>query len=307
MLVSIAMIGTAVVLWAGAASLMAYRLALPPFFAAGDGDLLAASAKARAAQARVGADPKADSGAPYEEVRIAFDDQASVQAWFVPARRGFAVLLIPPAGASKRAMLPYLRFIHPAGFPVLMIDSPDYGSRRDGWGFAGRGVVKGAVAALQARNYPIIAALGVSEGGAAALLAQAQDPMLRAVVSDSSYANLGAMLRGSPSLAGLNPAFLRTALLEFGLMLGLQPDSISPENAAAKIGACAILIIQNSGDPITPASAGRAIYRRSVARDRELWVAPSNGHGDAIYEAPDEYAKRVLDFLERNSAGATGG
>jgi fermentation-respiration switch protein FrsA (DUF1100 family) len=296
--IPIALIGTAVMLWIGAASFVTWHLIHPPFLESPLGDVFVASVKARAS-AQLGSDPKAYCDAVYEEVPVANRD-----AWLVPANGKSAVLLVAPLGASKRAMLPYLKFLHAANFPVLMIDSPDLETGRAGWGWTGREVVLSAVAALKQRGFTKVGAVGISEGAAAAIFAQSDGTHLDAIVSDSSFANLGAMLRHDPSLAGLNPAFLATVMWEFGLTLGKNPDAVSPESAAAKIGSCALMVIQDRGDPITPASDGRAIYTRASSIDRQLWIAPTEGHGDAIYAAPDEYPKRVLDFLARNLAGS---
>jgi pimeloyl-ACP methyl ester carboxylesterase len=294
-IIPIAMIGTAVMLWAGAASFVTWRLMHPPFLDNDLGDVFVASEKARASS-KIGSGPKTF----YEEVRVANRD-----AWFVPANGKSAVLLIPPSGASKRAMLPYLKFLHAANFPVLMIDSPDFGTGRAGWGWTGRKIVASAVALLKGKGFSKVGAIGVSAGAAASILAQSDGAHLDGIVSDSAFANLGAMLRHNPSLAGLNPAFLATVMWEFGLTLGKNPDAVSPESAALKIGDCALMVIQDRGDPITPASDGRAIYSRTTAIDREIWIAPTAGHGDAIYESPDEYARRVIDFLAKNLAASS--
>ena len=295
-IIPIALIGTAVMLWIGAASFVTWHLMHPPFLDDDLGDVFIASEKARV-PARLGSDPKTCCEASYDELRFANHD-----AWFVPASGKSAVLLIPASRCSKRSMLPYLKFLHPADFPVMMIDSPDYGSGRAGWGWTGREIVASAVAELKGKGFSRVGAIGVSEGAAAAILAQSDGAHLDAIVSDSSFANLGAMLRRNPSLAGLNPAFLATVIWEFGLTLGTNPDAVSPQIAAGRIGSCAVMVIQDRGDPITPVSDGRAIYSRASSIDREFWIAPTDGHGDAIYEARNEYAQRVLDFLTKNLA-----
>lgn len=305
LMVSIAMIGTAVVLWIGAASFLTYEILHPPFAASGEGDVILASDQARAAHARVGTDPKSECGAAYEEVRVEYGGGKSVGGWFVPAGHSAAIVLVPPSGASRRTMLPYLGFLHAAGFAVLIVDSPEHGASHSGWGWETRGVVTAAAAMLRRRGYTHPAALGVSEGAAAALLAQARGANLEAIVADSSYANLGAIFRANPTLADLNPAFLNTVMWELGLMLGQPPDAISPELAAGKIGNCALMVIQNRGDPVTPIAQGQAIFARANLANREIWVAPSDGHGDAIYEVPDEYRARVLAFLRKNLADAS--
>ena len=300
LVVSVALIGTAAMLWLGASCFLTYQILHPPFAATGDGDLIIASKAARAAHARVASDPKAECAAAYEEVRVDYGAGKSAGGWMVAAGQSVAVVLVPPSGASRRAMLPYLSFIYHAGFACLLLDSPESGSNRSRWGWETRDVVSAAAAMLHRKGYSRVAALGVLEGAAAAILAQAHGATLDAIVADSSYANLGAIFRANPTLAGLNPAFLNTMMAELGLMLGQPPDAISPEMAAGKIGNCALLVIQNRGDPVPPAAQGQAIFAHANPANRDIWIAPSDGHGDAIFEAPDEYRARALAFLSKN-------
>ena len=153
-LIPIALVAVAVVLWLGAATFVTYRILHPPFLDGGHGDVIVASEKARA-NAQLGIDPKSYCDAPFEDLRITDDKGVSVDAWFVPGSLPSAVLLIPPSGASKRAMLLYLKFLHAAGLPVLMIDSSDFARGRAGWGWNERGIVRSAAETLRKKGYRI--------------------------------------------------------------------------------------------------------------------------------------------------------
>ncbi len=305
MLIPLGLVAVAVVLWLGAATFVTYRILHPPFLDGGHGDVIVASQKARA-NAQLGIDPKSYCDAPFEDLRITDDKDVSVDAWFVPGTQPSAVLLIPPSGASRRAMLPYLKFLHAAGLPVLMIDNSDFARRRAGWGWNERGIVRSAAETLRKKGYANIAALGVSEGAATALMVQGETPdIFKVIIADSSFATLGTMLRRNPSLAGLNPAFLQTVMWELGLALGHSVDDISPEASAPGLGSCALLVIQNDTDPLTPESDGRKIYvARADPTLRGIYLSLSAGHGDAIYFEPQTYQKMVLDFLTDNLPGA---
>jgi pimeloyl-ACP methyl ester carboxylesterase len=299
-LTPLALVAVAVVLWLGAATFVTYRILHPPFLDGGRGNVIV-SAKARA-NAQLGTDPKSCCDAPFEDLRITDDKGVSVDAWFVPGTLRAAILLIPPSGASRRAMLPYLKFLHPSGLPILMIDNSDFARGRAGWGLSERGIVRSAAETLRKKRFKNIAALGVSEGGAAALLVQAETrDVFKAIICDSSFTTLGAMLRRNPSLAALNPAFLQTVMWELRLALGRSPDDISPEWAAWRIGRCALLVIQDDKDPLTPGADGQKLYdARTYPATRGLLVMPSEGHGDAIYLDPHTYQTTVLDFLLHN-------
>jgi len=303
MLVPIALVAVAVVLWLGAATFVTYHILHPPFLDGGYGDVII-SEQARA-NAQLGVDPKSCCDAAFENLRITDDRGVAVDAWFVPATSRSAVLLIPPSGASKRAMLPFLKFLHAVGLPVLMIDNSDFARGRAGWGWSEGGIVRSAAQILRKKGYNDIAALGVSEGAATALMVQAARPdLFKAIVADSSFASLGVMLRRNPSLASLNPAFLQTVMWEVGRALGHSVDDISPQSAASKLGQCALLVVQNAKDPLTPESDGGHILAARANPSSGIYLTPSQGHGDAIYVDREAYQKTALDFLAHNLAGA---
>lgn len=296
----LALFGLGVMLWLGGATLVTYHLLHPPFLDGAYGDVVIASGKPQ-----LGTDPKSCCDAAFENLRIRDDDGVSVDAWFVPGTLPSAVLLIPASGASRRAMLPYLKFLHPVGLPVLMIDSSDFSRGRAGWGWDERGIVRSGAQTLRSKGFANIAALGVSEGAATALMAQGESPdLFKVIIADSSFATLGSMLRRNPSLAGLNPAFLQTVMWELGRALGHPADAISPAASAAKLGNCALLLIQNAKDPLTPDSDSKTILVERADPSSAVYLTRSAGHGDAIYLDPQTYQKTVLDFLAHNLPAA---
>ncbi|MGH7812873.1 MAG: alpha/beta hydrolase [Candidatus Binataceae bacterium] len=294
------MFAVAAALWFGAATVVSRRLKYPEFPAGGRGDVHGVHVPKLAADA----DPHNAFGADFKTVKI---DGAgggdSAAGWFIPASdSSTAVLLLPPSGASRAAMLPYAKFLHAANFAVLTIDSGDTPGAATDWGVRESGRALSAADWLKGRGFKTVAALGVSEGAAAALFAQAKRPVFAAIVADSSYDNLGAMLRRTPSVAGLNSAFVATVMYAAALRLGGDPVFVSPAKAAARLGGARVMIIQNRGDELTPRSDGLALLAMSGSATR-MWNAPSNGHGDAIFAAPDQYAARVTMFLNQALTG----
>jgi fermentation-respiration switch protein FrsA (DUF1100 family) len=220
----------------------------------------------------------------------------SVVGWYFPGTRREAVLIMPSAGASEDQLIPYIKFLHAAGYTVVAnysSNNPEFGIS---WGLLKRKFALATARALKVDGFEKIAVLGISEGAAGAIMAQAEQPVFTAIVADSSYANLQQMLRRSPSISRLNPAFESTVMWAAQWWMGQRLNKISPVTDAAKLGNCPILVIQNRGDKITPPDDGKAIlYAAGV--NSEIWIAPSEGHGDAIYEAPADYAARVVKFL----------
>ncbi len=297
-----AMIGTVAILWLGGSSLVAYRLAYPPFIEDGHTDVYGPHAPIADAAAPV--NPLAALGAQFQSVTIPVDDYPPVEGWFVAGKLPMAVLLMPAAGGDRREMLPYMKFLHAAGYPMLAIGSGDNAKSGTGWGWRERAEVLAAADNLKRRGFANIAGIGISEGAAAILLAQAEHPVFSAIVADSAYRNLAAMFRATPSIAGLNPAFSQTVMMEAGLLMGHSLWRIDPASAARKLGGAALLVIQNRGDKIVSVADAQAIRDAAKSSGAELWIVPADGHGNAIFEAPDAYASRVTTFLSQHGMAA---
>ncbi len=221
-----------------------------------------------------------------------------VIGWFFAGSRREAVVLLPAAGGNELQIIPYVKFLHAAGYTVVATysaNNPKYGIN---WGLLKRKFALATARQLHEEGFETVAALGISEGGAGAILAQAEDPVFKAIVADSSYASLTDTLLHSPAMAGLNPAFARTVIWEAHYWFGKNLFGVVPVKSAANLGTCPLLIIQNSGDPLTPVADGEAI-RKAASGPAELWITPSKGHADAIFQVPKEYAEHVIAFLDK--------
>jgi pimeloyl-ACP methyl ester carboxylesterase len=207
--------------------------------------------------------------------------------------------LIPATGAPETAMIPYVKFLLGAGYTVVAAYGSNNPSFGISWGLLKRKFALATARTLRADGFKKIAALGIGEGAAGAIMAQAEQPVFTAIIADSSYANLEQLLMRSPSMSRLNPAFVRTVMWEAQLWFGRPLDKISPAADAGDLGGCSLLIIQNRDDQMTPPADGQAILA-SASFNARMWTVPSGGHGDAIFEDPKEYAARVIKFLDES-------
>jgi uncharacterized protein len=289
-----------ILIWFAAATVVARGLRFPPALA------YSTSGKMVSGQASAAADTRPlrellDASAG--EITLRQDGTRPLNAWLAPAAGGeAAVVLIYPNAVGAQPLAAYFKLIRAAGYAALVIDNA--GSY--GFGYAQRAGVLDAIVALRARGVRRIALLGVSEGAAAALFAGVEAGPLAAIVSDSSYAELGALMRRIPPLDSLNPGFDRTVLWELGLMLGRPIDDLAPARAAARL-TCPLMLIAGADDPLTPPSDARKIF--AAARGpKQLWIVPGAGHAAALATDPDEYAHRVGAFLTQHlGAPATRG
>jgi fermentation-respiration switch protein FrsA (DUF1100 family) len=288
-----------VVIWFAGATVIARELQFPP-----------ALAYSTSGPARSGNRAASDTRPLRElletssdEITLRQADGQPLRALIAPAASArTAVVLTYPNWVDTQAFLGYFKVVRSVGYPALIIEYPSSNAlsregRRNGFGWEQRRDVLDAVNVLHARGVQKTAVLGVSEGAAAGLFAAAQGAEIAAIISDSSYADLNALLRRIPPLDSLNPLFDRTVLWELGLMTGRAIDDISPAKAAAKLHA-PLMVINGADDPLVPPADARQIIA-AAHQPNELWIAANAGHAAELATDPDEYMRRVGDFLKR--------
>jgi uncharacterized protein len=242
-------------------------------------------------------------GAPSQEIALRDTDRDRRRGLMVPADGGkAAVILVYPNRIDPEALAGYFRIIHAAGYAALIIDyaqglrDPQAGR---GWGWKERRDVIDAAATLRAHGMQSVAAMGVSEGAAAVIFAGADGGRLAAIISDSSYANLEALLKRIPPLDSLNPVFGDTILWELGLMNGRAVRDIAPAQAASRLGGCPLMVINGADDPLVPPTEAQQIFAAATGL-KELWIVPKAGHAAALAVDPEQYARRVSAFLAQH-------
>jgi fermentation-respiration switch protein FrsA (DUF1100 family) len=133
------------------------------------------------------------------------------------------------------------------------------------------------------------------------LLAAAEDPGIKAVVADSSYADLFGMVRPgisafiSPYALFLAPLIVRCA----ETMLGMKSGEVRPDEAAARLGDRPLFIIHGDSDRLTDPHSAHRLYE-AASGHKELWVVPECSHAYGPILAPDEYKQRVNGFFQRH-------
>jgi dipeptidyl aminopeptidase/acylaminoacyl peptidase len=294
--------GVPTILWLGAAFLLARSLRYPDFLRRGGEDVFGqhvpsfARGSVTDIGAALGVEPERLDCGVVEEDGITHH-QVSVVGWYFPGKRREVVVIIPGAGAPEVSMVPYVKFLLGAGYTVVATYSANNPSYGINWGMLKRKFALATARTLMDDGFTKIAALGISEGAAGAIMAQAEQPVFTAIVADSSYANLRQLFMRSPSMSRLNPAFVGTVMWAGQFWFGRKLDMISPATDAGNLGACSLLIIQNRDDQVTPLADGQALLS-AAGFNAQMWVVPSGGHGDAIYEDPKGYASRVIKFLD---------
>jgi uncharacterized protein len=196
------------------------------------------------------------------------------------ARHGFAIFAFDMRGMGESASAPL---------------SEGYFEQRD---------VLGAVDFLRSGKLPYpalgrphaIAAWGDSMGASTVLLAAAQEPAIRAVVSDSGFAALVPVLQSDPHYPG---AFLPSVLLAVRVLYGVNYYAVRPVDVVAHIAPRPILFIQGAADTTVPPSNLQALAHAAAVPGAHVqaWLVKGAGHIESYKVMGATYLDRVLAFF----------
>ena len=255
--------------------------------------------------ATIGPPPPSLAGA--EAVEIASASGSMLRGWWVPGvgPGGGAVVLMHGVWENRLRMAARARVLQEHGFSALLIDLQAHGESSGRRITFGRLESLDAVAAVQwvreRRPDDRVGAIGVSLGGAAALLGPA--PLaVDALVLESVYPDIDAAL-SSRLRAGLGPVVGRllapvlTPLFEMLLppILRVQPWELRPIGEIGSITA-PVLIASGSLDDRTPLDEARALFGRAPA-PKLFWAVEGASHEDLERFGPQQYWQHVLPFL----------
>jgi fermentation-respiration switch protein FrsA (DUF1100 family) len=233
----------------------------------------------------------------YENVSFETSDGLTLRGWYIPCVSANAKTLILLHGypADKGNILPALAFLH-ENFNLLMFDFRYLGESAGSYSTAGAKEVEDLLAAirfLEGRGIREVGVWGFSMGGAVALMTIKRAPEIRAVISESSYANLGDMAFELFKLPLLNYPMAYLVRLWAKLFLGIDLNDISPAESVRGT-MIPILIIHSSADEVIPFSHGQLLLQALAKNpNAEFLFGERTIHG----QLGSDYQNRVRDFF----------
>lgn len=225
-------------------------------------------------------------GLEFETVQIATEDGERLHAWWVPAAKPLATVLIFHGNAGNIShRVDYLRMFHRLGYSSLIVDYRGYGSSSGSPSEEGTYLDAAAcwryltqVRGLQPGD---IVLFGESLGAAVASWLAARNPA-RALVLASAFTSatdLGAQVYW----------FLPVRLI----------SRVGYDNVANLRSVRApVLIAHSRDDEIVPYSHGERLY--GVAGEPKAFLEMRGGHNEAFVHAREEWAVAVDNFLRRH-------
>ncbi len=240
-----------------------------------------------------------DIGLEFEEVTFKTEDNIQLKGWFIPNNKTKnAVIVGHGYPFDKGNVLSYASFLH-ENYNLLFFDFRAMGESGGKYTTAGYNEVedvKAAVAYLKENGIKNIGGLGFSLGGATILMTKSED--IKAIVADSSYANLDLMVNSlyRQFFFFRHPFVLTTRVLA-KLILGMNTKKVSPEIA---INESKVPILLSHGKKDSQISVENAYLLKKANPEAELWIVEEADHGEAHFVKEKEYEKRVLNFFDKH-------
>jgi hypothetical protein len=242
--------------------------------------------------------PEAKLGVAYEEVTFTTSDDLEIAAWYVPSRNGAAVII---PGRTKTQ--PHARMLIEHGYGVLLYDRRGEGASEGdpnlyGWG--GSRDVHAAVDFLQGRpdvDPDRIGGLGLSVSGEMLLQAAAETSDLAAVVSEGAGSrSMSEELEeydAGMTIRGFHVFVTKQAGL---MMFSNQGPPPSLVDLMPQVAPRPVLLIwaPNGGNRETL----NPTYQEQIGASAEIWEIDDVKHVQGIQGHPEEYERRVIDFLD---------
>lgn len=222
-------------------------------------------------------------------------------AWYLPSRNGAAVVLSHGGGSTRDATVGHAHVLASAGYGVLMIDARGHGESSGSamdlgwWGEEDISAALDVLAAMPDVDPKRLGLVGLSMGAEESIGDAGVDPRVAAVIAEGATARTAQDKDGW--LPGGLPGFVQRRMdTERDVILGWLSDAPKPATlrAAAQASEADFLLITASTVP------GEAEAAAWIAEGNDrvvVWTIPGAGHTRGLTAMPDEWSRRVIEFL----------
>ena len=238
------------------------------------------------------------------DVTITTADGVDLAGWYVPSTDGAAVVLRHGAGSTRSDVLDQAEVLARHGYGVLMLDARGHGAsggRAMDFGWYGDADIAAGTSFLAQRadvEPGRIGLVGMSMGGEEAIGAAGSDPRVRAVVAEGATARTASDKDWLSDEHGVRGALQeQIERLQYGLT-DLLTSASPPRSLRGAVEASdARFLLVAAGEVADETASARHIA--SGAPDRvEVWTVPGASHTGGLATAPQEWARRVVGFLD---------
>ncbi|OGF51349.1 MAG: hypothetical protein A2044_07165 [Candidatus Firestonebacteria bacterium GWA2_43_8] len=244
----------------------------------------------------------ANYGIPFEKVSFQTKDKYLIHGWWLPGvKSDKCVILVHGIAADKTYMHDYFQFVHEAGYNVLAIDLRGYGENAFSYtsiSYKEAEDVNAAVIYAQNRGMKSIGVIGRSMGAASSLRAAGVNRDIKAVVSDSAFAELKPTMVIYATKVYHVPyfPFVPAGIFLAELRSGYKYKEANPIDSVKKTP-LPVLIFHGDNDKRIDVENAKKIYD-AASGPKKLIIIKYAGHVQALAYAAKEYKAETLKFLE---------
>ena len=255
----------------------------------------------------------------FEEVSFRSRDGVALAGWWVPtAEPEGTVVMVHGLNRTRVEMVKKVPFAHERGWNALLLDLRHHGEsggEATTFGVREKEDVRAAADVARERSAGPLVLWGVSLGGAAVVLAAADDPLVAGIICDSSFRNLRdtvahhiRLFRGWRWWLRVVPAWPVTdeVLFWMGRKGGFDTDAADVLDAAARLGDRPALFVANSEDRRMPKEIAFDLAA-AAGPAAEVLIVPGRSHGGAWRDGGAAYetaAAALLEAAERTEDAA---
>ncbi|MFH1723178.1 MAG: alpha/beta fold hydrolase [Elusimicrobiota bacterium] len=247
-------------------------------------------------------------GLHYEKISFPGSDGLILRGWLIPAASPTdrTILCTHGWGDNKGDLLQRLHFLA-EHYNLVLFDSRAHGESEGAYstiGYLESFDFEAAVRHLKEVRPAWTRRLGVfglSMGAAMAIHGMAHHPEFRCAALESPFRSFNRVVTQFTWSGYWLPyfPFAWITLLCIRLRLGADSEPYSPVHHIRGLPPLPLLFIAGEKDALMPLSEVRALHDMA-GEPKEIWVVPEATHGRCQEFAPEEYARRVLDFFRKN-------
>lgn len=249
-----------------------------------------------------------------EELNMQFEDvlfnstvdNIPLKGWYIDSPGDKVILVMHGRNSTRDGgdILDIIKGLYDRGYDAFAFDFRAHGlsgGERYSLGLLETRDVAGALLYLKERGVTEVGGLGFSMGAATELLAAPNHPEMKALVSDSAFANLPNLLdKELPKASGL-PSLFNPGIIMMGkLFYGIDLAATKPVESLPRLRDRPLFLIHGTEDATVPVSHAYELQKAAEGNPGlQSWVVEGAGHTGSYDKAPQEYMQRLIAFYDK--------